>query len=369
MFTELLKSPIPNLAGKALTVRGPIEPDLLGFTLMHEHILVDLRKSNQSSDATPVTEAALWDQKLTLENLHLARERKPIADNFILSDEELAIAETMEFRIRGGSAIVEMSNIGLKRDPLALRRISYATGLNIIMGTGFYQRLYHPPDMDQRSVEELTEEIVRDITVGADGTDVRAGIIGEVGIEGNPLTPNEIKSIRASARASRTTGVPISFHRAGVGREKLQVIGIVGEEGGDLTRIIMGHCDWIARDVPLLLEMLKMGVYAQFDLMGRVGAPLSWHFAQETTPPFIYATASISAEAILELVKAGYEDRILLSQDVATKVQLKRYGGTGYSFILEKFIPHLLAGGSTEKQVHKFMVENPKRVLTLAVPK
>ena len=116
----------------------------------------------------------------------------------------------------------------------------------------------------------MTDEIVRDITVGVGDTGIRSGIIGEVGIEGAPITENEVKSIRASGRASRATGAPITFHRGGQGREKLAVIGILGEEGTDLSRVIFGHSDPLASDMDLMLEMLGHGVYIEFDLMGRV---------------------------------------------------------------------------------------------------
>ena len=354
-------------AGKALSVRGIADPSELGVTLMHEHVLADFRKMWTPDRDTPVTEASLWDEQLTLENLHQARDGKPIAQNFILADVKLAIEELSDFRNWGGNTVVELTPIGLKRDPLALRRISYATGINIIMGTGFYSKVF-PPDMDQRSVEDLSEEIIRDITVGINQTGIKAGIIGEVGVEGNPITPNEVKSIKAAARASRATGAPISFGRGGVGRDKLRVLSLVGEEGADLTRTIVGHCDWIAGEVPLLLSLLDLGVYVQFDMLGRVIAPLSWSLGKETNPSPGYATPSLVAETILKLVESGYEEKILLSNDVATNVQLKRYGGTGYSYILEKFIPHLRAGAMTENQIQNLIINNPRRVLTFSQP-
>ena len=357
-----------SMSNKAITVRGPIDPSQLGVTIVHEHILLGIMgRFGNPGDDTPVTDAALWTEKLTLENLHFALAGKSMADLSHMSDVNVAIEEVSDFRDWGGNTIVDVSPIGVRRDPLAFRRISYATGINVIMGTGFYSKVF-PPDMDQRSVEDLSEEIIRDITVGIHQTDIKAGIIGEVGVEGNPITPNEVKSIKAAARASRATGAPISFHRAGIGREKLEVISIVGEEGADLTRTIMGHCDWIAGDVPLLLEMLKHGVYAAFDVLGQIGTALSWNLGRELTPPFALGDANMVAQAIMEITGAGYEDRIVLSQDVGTKTRFKRYGGTGFSYLLEQFIPHLRRGGITEEQTYKFMVENPKRVLSFASP-
>jgi phosphotriesterase-related protein len=370
MATQSGNPPALNATGKVMTVKGPIDPDRLGYTIMHEHLFLDLRKWAAPDESGPVTETAIWDQKLTLENLHLARSSRAVGEDYLLNDEQLAADEAMEFGRWGGGTIVEVTSIGLRRDPASMLNVSNVTGLNVVMGTGWYQKLFHPPDMDQRTVEDLADEIVRDITVGVGDTGIRSGIIGEVGVQGEPIEPNEVKSIRASARASRVTGAAISFHRGGADRdEKLQVVGVLGEEGADLSRVVFGHSDPMAGDMPLMLELLGHGVYIQFDLLGRVNVSLEWK------PPsyrgedmWTFGMTALVADAIPKLIAEGYADRILLSHDVCTRVQLKRYGGTGYSFIPEVFLPHLRNRGVEEEHIQQMMVENPKRVLTLADP-
>ena len=352
-----------------MTVNGAIEPDGLGPTIMHEHLFIDFWKDKVPPHNTPTTEAALWDHKLTLENLHLARRYWRIKDNLVLGDEDTAIAEAMEFKKNGGATIVDVTSIGIGRDPLALRRVSNATGMNVVMGAGWYQKAYHPEDMDDRTVEDMAGEIVRDVTAGVGDTGVRSGIIGEVGINGDPLTPNEIKSLQASARASRATGAAISLHYAGKGREKLEVATVLGEAGADMSRVIFGHSDVAIWDMPLMLEVLKNDVYIQFDMLGMDSTPLflqpQSHSREDTMS--VVRTAHV-VEAIPKLIEAGYEDRILLSQDVCAKTQLKRYGGGGYSFIMERVLPTLRARGVPEEQVNKMMVDNPRRVLTFVEP-
>ena len=360
---------VPDMAGKVMTVRGPIDPDELGPTLMHEHLFIALYKGVAPDDYTPATDWCLWDQELTIDKLDLARDLKPIRDNWILVDEKTAIEEAMEFRYHGGGTIVEVTSIGLRRDPLAISRVSQATGLNVVMGAGWYRKLYHPADMGRRTVEDMTAEIVRDVTVGVGGTAIRSGIIGEVGIEGNPIMENEVKSIRASGRASRATGAPVSFHRGGIGRERLQVIAVLGEEGTDMSRVVFGHSDFISGDLDLMLELLGHGVYIQFDLLGRVGVPLRFVPAVDDLAMFLTSAGTAAvAEAIPKLIEAGYADRVLLSQDVCTKMQLKRYGGTGYSFIMEKFLPEMRSRGVSEEHIQMMMVGNPKRILTFVEP-
>jgi len=371
MTTRASRPSIPNLAGKALTVNGPVDPSGLGSTIMHEHLFIDFWRDKTAAFNQAVTETALWDDHLTLENLHLAQDRKPIKDEYMLADVPTAIREAAEFRKWGGDTIVDVTSIGLGRDPLALRQVANATGLNIVMGAGWYQRFYHPPDMDRRTVEDLTDEIIRDIVVGVNNTGVRSGIIGEVGINGRPITPNEEKSIRASARASRASGAAISFHAGGWYREKLRVAAMVGEEGGDLNRTIFGHSNSYAGDVPFLLELLKLGAYVQFDTLGRAVAAVAQRPAEpgpNIGGPQV-ATDALVVEAIPQLIAAGHEDRLLLSQDVCMKHHLKAYGGTGYSFVMEKVLPELRQHGVTAAQINKMMVENPRRVLTFVAPK
>jgi phosphotriesterase-related protein len=367
---KLSSRKIPNMAGKAVTVKGVIDPSKLGATIMHEHIFIDFWHDKKPAFNAPATEACHWDEKLTLENLHLARDRKPIKDNFLLTDLDLAIREVADFRHLGGDTVVDVTSIGLGRDPIALLKVANATGLNIVMGSNWYKKSFHPPYMDKLTAEEIAEENIKDLVEGVDDTGIRPGIIGEVGLDGNPITPNEEKLIRSAAWVSRATGAAISLHSGGFNWEKPKVARMFAEEGADLERVIFGHCNSYAAEVDLLLDLLNMGCYVQFDTLGRVNAAV----ARKPDPPGYnpkgpdVANDVLVSECIPRLIEEGFEDKILLSQDVCTKIQLKAYGGTGYSFVLEKFLPYLRSIGVSEKHIHKMMVENPKRVLTFVEP-
>ena len=259
-----------TMTGKAMTVAGPVEPDQLGFTLMHEHLYLDLRKNHWPDPDSTATELDSWFTPLDLSNLHLARHALPLVDNYLLSSEADAIAEVSDFARLGGGTLVDVTSRGLRRDVPAIARTAEAAGINIVLGSGWYQKLFHPEDMGDRSVESLTDEIVRDITDGIPGTGVRSGIIGEIGVNGDPITPNEDKNIRAAARASVATGAAISFHSPPRKDEKRAVLDIVEEEGADLTRVILGHSDHMADDLPYMLSLLEKGVCIQFDTLGVV---------------------------------------------------------------------------------------------------
>ena len=350
--------------GVAMTVTGPVDPQNLGVTLMHEHLFLG-GGSRGPGPGTPATQVALWGQPLTLERLHLAREGVSFK-GLALGDEALALREAQAFRAAGGRTIVDTTNVGMGRDPLTLRRVATVTGLNIVMGCGWYTPASHPPDMDARTPEELAQEMVRDMTVGVGDTGVRSGIIGELGINGDPLTPNELKVVTAAAWASRATGAAISLHYGGLWRERLQVAELLSKEGADLSRVIFGHSDSYAADVPFLLELLSTGVCVEFDLLGRPGAPIARSPGVPGANPWgPQATDILVAEAVPKLIDAGYGDRVLLSQDVGFTIWLRGYGGNGYAFVLEKALPELRRQGVTEEQLQTIMVETPRRLLTL----
>jgi phosphotriesterase-related protein len=350
--------PIPNIAGKVLTVHGPMSPSALGRTLMHEHIFINFQMAIPDPP-NPATAAEMSREKLTLANLSAVRAGSWNADNDFLGNFEESRAELMDYKNIGGGTVVDVSSIPIGRDPRALFRVSNATGLNVVMGGGWYQKRYFPLNMDRLTVEEMTAKMVRDIVVGVDGTGVRMGIIGEIGINGNPLTPNEIKSTRASARAARLTGAPMTFHVGGVGEEKFTILDIVASEGVDLKRVVMGHSNPLALNLPFARRVLARGVTIEFDWLGALGSPGGFLGSSDDFKV---------AKGMAALIREGYAGQIVISHDICTKLQLKKYGGFGFTYIDDYFLPQLRQLGVSEADIHKIMVENPARQLTFAAP-
>jgi phosphotriesterase-related protein len=333
---------IPNLAGKVLTVTGPIEPSALGQTLMHEHIFIDFK-------APPPMLPLVTGVSVLKAPQATAPGGKGGGG---LTDYDESLAEVMEFKKIGGGTIVDVTNFGLTRDPDALARISKASGLLVVMGAGWYQKALHPPDMTERTVDELTDIVVRDVTVGAQGTNIRSGIIGEVGVQGKPLIDNELKSVRASARAARITGAPMTLHSFASPDEMLRVLDIIASEGVDLPRVVMGHSG--SGDTAYLKRLFERGVFVEWDYMGQ--APLPVERDEQR------------AQGIADAIKAGYTGQILMAHDVCTKAQLKKNGGGGYAYIAERILPALKAKGITDADIQKILVDNPRRVLTFVAP-
>lgn len=348
---------IPDLTGQALTVTGPVDPQALGQTLMHEHIFVDLRRPprfHRPGEDSP--EAA---EPLTLACLARTRHGRPNADNDVLDDFDEMLAEVLAFARCGGRTMVEVSPRGLGRAPEELRRLSRASGLNIVMGGGWYTPTFHPADMDERDVDALADIIVRDVAVGAGDTGVRSGVIGEVGAETAPLTANELKSVRASGRASRVTGAPVTFHVGGVGEDKLRVLDVLADEGVPASNVVLGHAGEVIADPALGERVLARGVFVEFDFLASPGSP--WGHLVLTSDHKV-------ARGIADLIERGYAQQILLGHDVCQKIQLKRYGGQGYDYIPRHFLPALRRLGVSEEAIRTIMVDNPARALAFATP-
>ncbi|NSZ20176.1 phosphotriesterase family protein [Agrobacterium vitis] len=354
MTRELSEAHIRS--GKVMTVAGPIGVDEMGVTLMHEHILNDCR--------------CWWHQPKTPERQYLAEgfvcmeilgelRQDPFVNkhNITLDDEPLAITELMDFAKAGGKTMVEPTCQGIGRNPLALRRIAKASGLNIVMGAGYYLASSHPAKVAEMTVKAIANEIVQEALVGVDGTDVKIGLIGEIGVSSD-FTAEEEKSLRAAAQAQLRTGLPLMVHLPGWYRLGHKVLDIAAEEGADLRHTVLCHMNPSHDDLTYQGELASRGAFIEYDMIGM---------------DFFYADQQVqcpsdedAARAIVKLVEMGHLDRILLSHDVFLKMMLSRYGGNGYAYILRHFLPRLQRHGLGADALTTLMRGNPRSVFQAA---
>ena len=242
---------------------------------------------------------------------------------------------------------------------MALARISRATGLNIIMGGSYYVPVSHPPDMDQRTEDEITQEIVRDITVGVGETGVRAGVIGEVGNMPS-LGDNEKKVLRASARAHVETGAPISVHPGLGDQSPHEIMDILVAAGADPRRVIMGHLGQTIKDRAALKGLAQTGCFLEYDQLGSFeDTSLSDVGVQD-----LIISDAQEIEVMEFLATEGHLDQVVVSQDVCFATHHVRYGGKGFAHILENIVPRMKKRGFTDEQIDTILVQNPKRALT-----
>lgn len=357
--------------GYVIGVEGRMEPDQLGITSVHEHAFIDMQNWFVMPDKA--NERRLAEQPVSLENLwYIRRNYDNNRDNFFLGSTEVAIDEMSQFYRAGGDTIVDVTPKGIGQDPEQVRGIGRSTGIQFVHGTGYYVRDSHPSRVANRSGEELEEEFVGDVRTGINNTNVRAGIIGEIGLstdaEGN-MYDQEEKVLRAAARAAVRTGASLTIHPPGyteaaqrnrtypASRWGLEILDIVEEEGLAPNRVVLDHMDRVLyEDLDYQKELAARGPYLEYDLWGLE------FYRDPSDDGFPSDTWRI--EAVTELIESGYLSQLLFAQDVCTKIQLTKYGGFGYAHILKNVLPMLRRNDFTKNQIDTILIENPRRMLT-----
>jgi len=335
------------------TVLADIAPEELGITLGHEHLLVDLRGL---WDSPPPARAHLVDQEPTLQNRgELMRNPYDSRPNLLIDDPELSFRELMYYKAAGGQGLIDMTTVGTKPDPEALRALAQRTGLHIVAGCGYYRQPVLPEEIHDRSAEEIADDLLRWLTEGMYGTTIQAGLMGELGTS-SPIYPFEERQLRAAARVQRQTGASINVHPLIWGHEHLHILDILEEEGADLSRVAISHCDelvepeWHAR-------IAERGAVLSFDTFGSETF-FDRSFAQEPRD-------TDRIECLLHLLEQGYAPQITLAHDICTRLQFRHYGGWGWDHLLTNIVPRLRHAGVSQQELDAMFIVTPRRLLTL----
>ncbi len=322
------------------TMLADIDPSELGFTYTHEHL---------------VCKPPYWVEKGEAD--------------LLLDNPELTRLEVLDFKALGGESIVDATAVDYGRNVKAVYEIAISTGVNIIGTAGFNKGILWSARLPERikefvgsydtynhwiesaSLDELVGYIVNEVTEGLEATSIKAGQI-KFGTSYNSIKPLEVKTLRAAARAHLETNAPLTAHTE-AGTMALEQIDLLKAEGIDLSSISFGHMD---RNLDPFYheEIAKTGAYLSFDGVGKVK----------------YGPESDRIAAIIDLVRKGYEDQILISGDMARKSYYKHYDyGLGFEYIISKWIPRFLveadrAGFDGEVLVDKFFRVNSARCLS-----
>ncbi|XP_070555687.1 N-acetyltaurine hydrolase-like [Ptychodera flava] len=344
-------------SGKIQTVCGLMDPSDLGITMTHEHLHMTFNVSYVPAEREADMEKT--HIPLKLDTIGWIRQN-PYSNrpNLLLDDEDETLIEELKFyKKNGGCSLVENTILGIDRDIKKSKMYAEASGVNIIQGTGYYVGACHPPEMNTMSIEELTQFMVNDIEKGADGTDIKCGVIGEIGCSW-PLQANEKKVLQASAAAQAATGCPVIIHPGRNPIAPTDILRILGEAGGDTTKTVMSHLDRTIFDKETLAEFAKQGSYLEFDLFGIETS--HYQMNHDVDMP----SDAQRIQYIKFLIEEGYNDKVVIAHDVHTKHRLMKYGGHGYSHILLNVVPKMLKRGISQEQVDKILIENPKKWLT-----
>lgn len=333
------------------SVCGALSRDELGVVTSHEHVLLDLTAFYQALPVPGIEDPAT--QKVEMWNLGiLNRDCYALRDNLLLDNEAVAVEELNFFRRAGGNTVVDASLPGIGRDPEAYVRISEKTGLNIIMGTGFYVGATHPKEFDSMTDEEIAELMVKELEEGVNG--VCAGYIGEIGVS-EIFDDKERRVLRAAAIAQKKTGVAINVHINPWTTNGIEAADILLERGVPAEKICISHIDVENRE-DYIYALLKKGVYVEFDNFGK-----EYYIRREVRNSgyglFVHDTDRVTL--LKKMIDDGYLKQILLSCDLCLKQLMHRFGGWGYDHVLTNIVPMMEDEGITEEQIKTLLVSNP----------
>ncbi len=340
-----------DLRGKAQTVLGLVEPAELGPTLMHEHLLCDIRTPDMQADPDQGPEIGLCNcWQINYGTLKAPR-------NYEMLDRDLATTELGRLVDAGGRTVVELTVGGLKPDPIGLMGIAESAGVHVVMGCGHYVDEYQDEANRARSSDDFAREMIEQLTVGAWDTDVRAGIIGEIGCQ-SPWTDLEKTVMRGATVAQTETGAALNVHPGRDHDQPQEVADFVKQHGGDLSRLIISHIDRTIFDDERLFRLADTGCVIELDLFG-----------QEQSFYALNNKIDLPNDAerlrwIRRLIERGHLDQIVISHDICYRTRLCSFGGHGYGHIFENVVPLMRRRGFTEAEIARITVETPARLLT-----
>ena len=341
------------------TVRGYIKPENLGVTLMHEHTFWD-QSCYRMELPEAHTQRAFLQSKVSIEMLGKLRyNMHQHWDNVVNTDPELSTAEMNEFKCAGGHSICDVSTYGLGRDSKGVRRVSAATGLNIVLGTGLYVQQSRPKALGEMSAAQLTELFVKEGTVG-DENGILAGLIGEIGISDDSLPKPDVDLLKIVADVQKETGLSVMIHPPFFEKKAHAILDILEKAGADLERVIYAHIDPQCEDIDYQVSIAERGVCLEYDEFGHDFPCTLERYTRKWLPSDIQRVRGIAG-----LIERGHLDRVIVSQDICFKAMLKKYGGAGYSHILENIVPSMKDEGITDEHLNTIFINNPKRLLTV----
>jgi phosphotriesterase-related protein len=316
------------------TVKGPVEVDALGPTLMHEHVFV-----LSTEHAQNYGDGDWWDEEVR------------VAD---------AVVKLNAAHAKGIRTIVDPTVWGLGRYIPRIQRIAAQVDLHIIVATGLYayeelphQYAYRGPGLLLDIPEPMVADFTRDITDGIGTTGVKAAFL-KCCVEAQGLTPGVERIARAVARTHVETGAPITVHTSGPAQSGRLAVDLFTKEGVDLTKVVVGHAG-DSNDLDYLMELADSGATLGMDRFGLD----------------IFNPTADRVRTIAALAERGYTDRMVLAHDASCFID---YFGAAhdavhaaaapnwhFEHISDDVLPALRESGVSDEQIQQMLVDNPRR--------
>jgi phosphotriesterase-related protein len=328
------------------SVTGPLDPAAMGVTLPHEHVFINMTPTEARGGYLTV-----WEERLADLALYTAAGGTTIFDmtNGELSNFAAPIYyEHDQARLRQNPVTGSRSVANV----LATKDMAVASGVTVVLGTGHYFEEYFDLHwFDRTSTNEIADYLIADLVDEIPGTGVRAGFVGEIASNLPYITAREERSFRAAGRAAAETGAMVSTHCPTFATGEAQIDLLVAE-GVDPSRIVVGHTDTV-KSVEYSLDLLRRGVYVEYDCM----------MAAKVGGTVVESELQRRVDYLKVVIDAGYQDRILLSQDVSERHQQAAFGGPGLTFLFTEFAAAATAAGIDPAALAAIQTENPRRAL------
>ena len=308
------------------TVLGPIQADQLGAVLSHEHVLGFIGEDNRHYPW-------MFDWERTRAK---------------------AIRDVSAAKAGGVDTLIDLTTPDLGRNVEFVRDVAAASGMNIVVATGIW--LAVPVSFWEplgRDLDEIADIFVREIEVGIDGTDIKAGVIKVASdSQAGGVTPEIERILRGAARALKRTGCPISTHQSASDRLGARQVEIFREEGAPMDRICIGHSA-DTTDVDYLESLLEAGVFLSMDRF------------PDPRPDWREKNATVKA-----LVERGWAHRLMLGHDESPAPVLVGAEApppedpAAYLFLSRVAIPGLRADGVSDAAIDSMLRDVPRHFLT-----
>ena len=308
-----------------VTVLGPIAREKLGVTDAHDHLFL----------------------------------RSPALAGQEFEDLDRAVEEVTGAARGGLQALVEVTPIGLGRDPEKMRAVAAATGVHIVAATGYHRDAHYAEGhwVRKAPVEMLAARILADLQRGMHPHDwlddappdsARAGVI-KAGASYQRISALEERRLVAAAIGSRETGAPILVHTE-IGTCGIEIIDLLTREGVKADRIILAHLDRNP-DFELHAEIAARGATLEYDTVGRIK----------------YRPDSQLLDLVAAMVHAGHENAMMLGLDLGQRDYFRSYGGgPGLTYLMDTFVPRLRKRVG-DAVVRKILVDTPARAFAMAI--
>lgn len=311
------------------TVTGPVGVEDLGSTLMHEHIVC-----SSMGIATHYPQMYKPDYKETI------------------------IRDLTAMKENGIGTVLEATPVCLGRDVRTLKEVSEASGVNIIATTGWWGS--EPPYLGPSTEEQWARCFIDDLTVGCDGTDIKAGIL-KAAMDKDGPTEWRRKIHHAVGMAAVETGKNIFLHTYCPMETPRHQLQFLKETGVDMNRVAVDHIPETT-DLDFVKWIYDQGVWLGIDRLPCISFPGEYAVATDTRIKFIK-----------RMLDAGMGDRMLFAHDFTSATTLFDHQPKEiceylasqipdrFLFLKKHVFPALAGMGVDSDYLWRLTIENPRK--------